>query len=348
MRVTGFLLVFIVVSTIFLGSAVCSDARDEALPSHGYVGLRPLPRSQAEAIAVAGPGAKDLPLFDEKLKGQYPVVAEHLDVLKGRFKGDEFRTRLTFFEYYWGLDAKRDSLVPKESPLIQTIQSLENSGQTVEHILICREHELYKDNPKFPNAKPGPFSEDTRILFAKDVDQIRTLFKEAHKKGFLKQDNYKLVQMVQDPSFFATDERAHPIIKKLDGICFESHQFNVHWPLAKGRSKPRPIVQGAKWTLEQGKEYILYYGPIIWKSKDYVPFVERKWLKIFWKAGLPKRHPRMHYYLNLFPHAHGCGRPVGPESHPHSTLGFTKWLIEEIKMLPDGIAANKSIDSDKK
>ena len=40
----------------------------------------------------------------------------------------------------------------------------------------------------------------------------------------------------------------------------------------------------------------------------------------------------MHYYLNTFPHEEGRWRPVGPESDPHSTLGFTKWLIEEIKM----------------
>jgi len=40
----------------------------------------------------------------------------------------------------------------------------------------------------------------------------------------------------------------------------------------------------------------------------------------------------MHYYLNTFPHAHGRGRPIGPESDPHSVLGITKWLIREIKM----------------
>ena len=50
----------------------------------------------------------------------------------------------------------------------------------------------------------------------------------------------------------------------------------------------------------------------------------------FWKAGLPKRNPRMRYFLNGFPHA-GCKRPVGPESDPHSNLGMTKWLIEELR-----------------
>jgi len=64
----------------------------------------------------------------------------------------------------------------------------------------------------------------------------------------------------------------------------------------------------------------------------HVELVERDWLIKFWKEGLPKHHPKMHYYLNIFPHGSGRMRPVGPESDPHSKLGFTKWLIEEIKM----------------
>jgi len=30
----------------------------------------------------------------------------------------------------------------------------------------------------------------------------------------------------------------------------------------------------------------------------------------------------------------GRGGPVGPESNPNSILGFTKWLIQEIKIRP--------------
>ena len=101
--------------------------------------------------------------------------------------------------------------------------------------------------------------------------------------------------------------------------------------------------------LDQGKEYIFYYGPVIWKSEQYYEFIERDWLVKYWKTGLPKRHRRMHYYLNTFPHAHGRGRPVGPESDAHSVLGFTKWLIQEIKMEPQQTReTNKAIDSDKK
>ena len=69
-------------------------------------------------------------------------------------------------------------------------------------------------------------------------------------------------------------------------------------------------------------------------KEKYYDFVERDWLIKFWKEGLPKHHPKMHYYLNIFPHGSGRMRPCGPETDPHSKLGFTKWLIEEIKMTP--------------
>ena len=37
---------------------------------------------------------------------------------------------------------------------------------------------------------------------------------------------------------------------------------------------------------------------------------ERDWLEKYWKAGLPKHDPKMHYYLNTFPNGEGRWRPV--------------------------------------
>lgn len=295
----------------------------------GLVGLRPLPRFEADLKSTHGGSWAGLPTFD-KQKGNYPFVAENLDIVKGWLDGD-FKTRRMFFEYYWGLSEARDDLDPEKNFLVKTIRQWETKGGVVEHILICREYRLaihrgHKD------AKPGPFPEDTRILSAEDVDNIRAMFGAAHEKGLLKHDNYKLIQMVEEPSFFATNPRAQAVIAKMEGVAYEAHQFNRHWPLETGWSKPEKVIRGAKWTLEQDKEYIFYYGPVIWKSKQYYEFIERDWLNKFWEAGLPKHHPRMHYYLNTFPHGSGRGRPVGPESDPHSVLGFTKWLIEEIKL----------------
>ena len=330
-----------VMSAILAGCLVAHAQQSDTNSICGNVGLRPLPRFEQDLKSNHGGRWAGLPTFEEQ-KGNYPFVAEHLDVVKGWLDGD-FKTRRLFFEYYWGLDKARDNLDPKKNLLVKLIRQWESKGGVVEHILICREYRLaihrgHKD------AEPGPFKEDTRLLSAKDVDDIRELFRNAHKQGMLKHDNYKLIQMVEEPSFFAEDPRAQAIIEKMEGVAYEAHQFNRHWPLETGWSKPEKVVRGAKWTLDQGKEYIFYYGPIIWKSKQYYEFIERDWLYKYWEAGLPKYHSRMHYYLNTFPHAHGRGRPIGPESDPHSVLGFTKWLIQEIKMDPQERKAKNGLN----
>lgn len=84
--------------------------------------------------------------------------------------------------------------------------------------------------------------------------------------------------------------------------------------------------------LEQGLDYIFYYGPYLYKgSENYTEKIEREWLKSFWERGLLKHHKNMYYYLNAFPHGCGNTRPVGPESNPDSYLGFAKWLIQEME-----------------
>lgn len=306
-----------------------------ASPLHGFVGLRPLPRTAEMDYGHNHGGSwAGTPTYEEQ-KGNYPFVAENLGAVSGWLDGD-FKTRRAFFEHYWGLNPKFDDLDPEKNQLVKKIRACEQQGATLEHILIAREYRL-AINRGHKDAKPGPFKEDTRILYAKDFDDIRAMFKMAHMQGILKHDNYKLIQMVEHPSFFAEDIRFQPIMDKCDGIAYECHQFNRHWPLETGWSKPDWVIKGAKWTLAQDKEYIFYYGPIIWKSKQYYTFIERDWLYKYWEAGLPKHHRKMHYYLNLFPHGSGRMRPVGPESDPHSKLGFTKWLIQEVKMPPEGV-----------
>ena len=316
---------------LWLSCLAQTAEQPEANRTSGYVGLRPLPRYAKDLKSNHGGSWAGMPTFEEQA-GKYPFVAEHLDVVKGWLDGD-FKTKRVFFEHYWGLNEARDVLDPQKNLLIKTIRKWESQGGVVEHILICREYRL-AINRGYKDAKPGPFKEDSRFLYAKDVADIRALFQQAHKKGLLKHDDYKLIQMVEEPSFFVKNPKAQAILQKMDGVAYECHQFNRHWPLETGWSNPQKVITGAKWTLAQGKEYIFYYGPIIWKSKKYYEFIERDWLQKYWKAGLPKHHPQMHYYLNTFPHGAGRGRPVGPETDPHSILGFTKWLIQEIKKDP--------------
>lgn len=314
-----------------LGLISLLTAQEETSPKHGLIGLRPLPRDEADWKSNHGGSWQGTPTYAQQ-KGKYPFVAENVDVVMGWLDGD-FKTKRMFFEYYWGSDAKRDDLDPQKNQLVKNIRNWESKGAEIVHILICREYDLVIHRG-FKEAKPGPFKEYTRILYEKDIDDIRAMFKQAHEQGLLKHDNYRLIQMVQHPSFFAEDKRFLPIMKKVEGIAYECHQFNRHWPLETGWGKPEKVIMGAKWTIDQGKEYIFYYGPLKYEPEKY-PSIEREWLKTFWDKGLPKHHPRMHYYLNTFPHESARNRPVGPETDPVSTLGFTKWLIEEIKM--DGI-----------
>ena len=60
----------------------------------GNVGLRPLPRFEQDLKSNHGGSWAGLPTF-EKQKGNYPFVAEHLDVVKGWLDGD-FKTRRLF------------------------------------------------------------------------------------------------------------------------------------------------------------------------------------------------------------------------------------------------------------
>jgi hypothetical protein len=305
------------------------DLSNGAEPEHGKVGLRPLSRTaELDHSHNHGGSWMGTPTYAEQ-QGNYPFVAEHLDVVKDWLDGD-FKTNRMFFEYYWGLDAELDNLDPQKNHLVRVIRNWETKGGQIEHILICREYRL-AIHRGHDDAKPGPFPEDTRILYAQDVKDIRQMFRNAHQQGLLKHDDYKLIQMVEDPSFFAESEAAQAVIQLMEGVAYECHQFNRHWPLETGWSRPDKVVKGARWTLDQGLEYIFYYGPLVWKSDRYHEFIERDWLKTYWEAGLPKHHRGMHYYLNTFPHKDGRWRPVGPESDPHSTLGLTKWLINEIK-----------------
>ena len=319
---------FFFVFMLLLPAVHCHAGNPDSV--HGLVGLRPIPADVADTRRSHGGSWEGMPTFDAQ-KGNYPFVAEHIDVLFGDVPNGDFQTKKIFFEHYWGLTPERDSLDPEKNLLIRTIRKWEQKGDDVLHILICREARLAVGRG-YLQAKLGPFKEDGRILSAADVKNIRQLFQDAYRKNFVRHENYNLIMLVENPEFFATNQEAQHVIRLCEGVAYEAHQFNRHWPLEDGWSNPDRVAKGAQWTLEQGLEYIFYYGPVIWEpSEHYRSFIEREWLEIYWQRGLPKQHPKMHYYLNTFPHHTGRGRPVGPENDPHSILGFAKWLIQEVK-----------------
>lgn len=299
-----------------------------AQENRSKVGIRPLPRNSVEEKSGGGgvtgwrPGIGN---YDELLQKD-DFTAMNMDVVMDY--GGAFQTRKRFFEHYihhqggeW-VDTN-----PETNSLIRSIRMHENAGNTVTHIIIAREGWLYDP----VNGDTGPIAGDPRILFQRDVDDQRQVFKDAHALGLIKHDNYKLIQMVLHPAVFLDDPEARAIISTMDGICYESHHYNRYWPLGSAISNPPEVARGARWVLEQGMDYIFYYGPYLYKEcENYHEFLERDWLHSFWDEGLPKHHPNMYYYLNAFPHGCGANRPIGPESNPHSYLGIAKWLIKEL------------------
>jgi dolichol-phosphate mannosyltransferase len=60
-------------------------------------------------------------------------------------------------------------------------------------------------------------------------------------------------------------------MEKIDGIAYECHQFNRHWPLETGWSRPEPVVKGAKWALEQGYEFVFELDGDFSHNPDDIP-----------------------------------------------------------------------------
>ena len=302
-------------SGVELGSAVT-----ELFVGNSSVGIRPILHGSYVAVS-----------------GQYPFVASHTDAItpfegwcKGYFTGD-FQTTNVFFEYYISTPEVIGDATT--NVLVKWIKQNEDIGLSIKHILICREGELYN----WSKNTWGPFTEDTRILSQADVNRLRTLFTNAYDKGILKHKNYKLIQLVEHPTFFSKDSKASAVIRSMDGVCFESHQFNKHWPLHLGWEKDLEATSmAARWTLSNNLDYVFYYGPwVSTNSHGYFDNLEysdepvKEWLIRYWAAGMPKHHDLMHYYINNFPHATGATRPIGPETNSYSTLGINKWMIEQ-------------------
>ena len=312
------------------------DTLGITLPSELFVGtskvgVRPLPRGDTydfdRTVDLNNPGG-----YFADYTGQYPFVASHTDVLThldygASYEGD-FRTRKTFIEHYLPFDTQWIDTNPQTNPLIASIRLIEKFGTELEHIIIAREGKLYGK----PTFTYGPFSEDSRILYQRDVDEYRQLFKDAYAAGIIKHDNYKLVQLIASPTAFYTIPAAREIIKTLDGVCFESHQYNAHWPLESGIEKDFQSTNAAiRWTLANNLDYVFYYGP--WRSTTdpvYYKDAPKDWLLKFWAAGMPKFHDQMYFYTNNFPHGEGGKTPIGPETNPDSHTGFVKWLIEQV------------------
>ncbi|TWT57367.1 hypothetical protein KOR42_07270 [Thalassoglobus neptunius] len=265
--------------------------------------------------------------------GGYPVCFNNVDMGYGSQEMLFFKTRVLFPEFYIDWEEGQMDPNPETNPLVQLIRREEVKGYHFYGVKISRE--------TIAGKPPGPIEKDQRILFPSDVHALRQVLKRAWDRKILKRFDYKLIQMVYEPDEFVDDPKAQRIVKMMDGVCLEVHHYNIYWPITgspSGRTEPKDVVRGAKWTLRQrntqGKrlEYVFYYGPFKGKDcKDSDGNAFREWLIQYWDAGLPKRHPHMIYDLNAFKHACGSTIPGGPETNDDSILGYCRWLVEQVK-----------------
>ena len=113
------------------------------------------------------------------------------------------------------------------------------------------------------------------------------MFKKAHEQKLLKYANYIVLQMVQEPSFLATDRRFKPIMDRCEGIGYECHQLNHHWPLQTSWGKPEKNQQRCK--VDAG-HYSRFYG----QNVGMPPSVYRKRLESRLPSEGPPRQKNRH------------------------------------------------------
>lgn len=307
---------------------IIDSAQTELFCGSSKVGVRPLP-----SLAVWGdtPGGSY-----EANEGLYPFVAQNIhsitvvDQFSDKVFVGDFKTKNAFFEYYIGMDQDWINTDPYTSGLIHKIRLIEAEYREVEHVIISREAFMVG------HGKDGPYPEDTRILYDRDVTEIRKLFQDAFDAGLVKHNNYKLIQMVKDGSFFYTNANARKTIVSMDGVTLELHQYGAP---SGGSLDDYPdfvnrTAKAIRWTLANNLDYILYYGPT--KSiqcADWYDDMVKEWMYKLWDAGMPKHHDRMHYYMNFFPFGCSENMKVGPENDPHSRLGYLKWFIEQVSVV---------------
>lgn len=325
MKLKSYLLFFI----LYLASSLNSytiNRYNNSIPSfNSDEGVRKLIPVEGSRVAIR-------PLPISEYVTNFEEMKFCLDNTDMTYEGLEFGKycNVAFREYYVGWQEGEMDTNPETNEIVRIIREKESKGINLYGFKISRETMV---------GKPaGPIPTETRILFQSDVDAIRKVIKDAKKKGFIKRDDYKLIQMVDgafsiktpDNSTIIKDSLAQSIIKSMDGLCIEIHHFFRNGVLPQIAIDE--TIKEAKWALDNNLEFVFYYGPYMWVDcEGYKTDLFRDWLKRFWDAGLPKHNKKIIYDMNAFPFGCGKNRPIVPEDNSQSVTGLLKWLIEEVK-----------------
>jgi hypothetical protein len=212
--------------------------------------------------------------------------------------------------------------------LLQRVILMEELGYEVDYLIVYRE-------PLVENHAPGPWS-DKRILAQSDVDAVNKMFKDAHAKGTIKRQSYRLVALAYqfdtksaNDSFCGhltkgLDDKTRAFIKK--NFWGLSVEVNSHdWSRKK---EDIDTAMAAEWCKSNRLHLIITSGGS-GKDKGYKTMYEKVFAAMK-THDVDPASPWLHYIL------HHVFQPYGdrlPEWQKDTTAENAKWLIEKVQKI---------------
>ena len=233
--------------------------------------------------------------------------------------------------------------------LVKRIEMAERNGWSWGDIICYREPSFDFAHPK-QKLRPGPWN-DLRILCADDIETMRAQLKAAHTAGRIKQDNYKLCQLIYSWKNIGEPEKAF-LLKHFDGVYVElntrrgnwvvdgipgqvtkaNYDLETYYKIADfGDPGMTDCADMAKWCMENDFHFGITMGSNlrdIWFKDMFEEF-----MKQMKKRGVDPADPRITYVMH-----HNRGKddgvmPYFPESEEASMTDLTKYLIHNVGQL---------------
>lgn len=208
--------------------------------------------------------------------------------------------------------------------LVGIIKKVEAQGYTFDYVILYHESAL-------ADLPPGPWS-DPRVPSQEEIDLFRSKVSEAHARGELNYDDYKVFAM---PYQFTPgggliqpagcDAATLAFIKaNFEGVFLE---VNGH-DYIQDNGAP-DAAQAAAWCRDNGLEFGITSGAMEIKDKNYKTMYDVIFAELA-KVGIDKSWDKLHYVLH---HAFQPYENKLPEWIENTTTENARWLIENVMPL---------------
>jgi len=213
--------------------------------------------------------------------------------------------------------------------------------------LICYREPSFDFPVKDQDLRPGPWN-DARILCADDVNTMRAQLKAARQAGKIRQDDYKLCQLIYCWKNVGEPEKEF-LLKHFDGIYIElntrggnwvvdgipghvtreNYDLEKHYKIADfGDPGMTDCADMAKWCMENDFHFGITMGSNvrdIWFKDMFEAFT-----KAMKTRGVDPADPRITYVLHHNRGQNDGVMPYFPESEEDSMTDLAKYLIENV------------------